>query len=171
MADLTRWRTSICKISLHTKEKLSYLEKRNGNLLEKMRQKDLQKLRQETDRRLMLDAMQIEATRQWPTLLNLDVKIDADVVIPQTILNFGEYQTKLQRLAMYAEQGDHKAMQGVLDNATAIEKKNQLLQPLFREIKSQIRHMTHTPELEVMRNYIASRRDLTEKVKLLPIEK
>jgi hypothetical protein len=40
----------------------------------------------------MLDAMQIEATRQWPTLLNLDVKIDADVVIPQTILNFGEYQ-------------------------------------------------------------------------------
>lgn len=119
----------------------------------------------------MLDAMQIEATRQWPTLLNLDVKIDADVVIPQTILNFGEYQTKLQRLAMYAEQGDHKAMQGVLDNATAIEKKNQLLQPLFREIKSQIRHMTHTPELEVMRNYIASRRDLTEKVKLLPIEK
>ena len=57
-----------------------------------MRQKDLQKLRQETDRRLMLDAMQIEATRQWPTLLNLDVKIDADVVIPQTILNFGEYQ-------------------------------------------------------------------------------
>lgn len=57
-----------------------------------MRHKDIQKLRQETDRRLMLDAMQIEATRQWPTLLNLDVKIDADVVIPQTILNFGEYQ-------------------------------------------------------------------------------
>ncbi len=57
-----------------------------------MRLKDIQKLRQETDRRLMLDAMQIEATRQWPTLLNLDVKIDADVVIPQTILNFGEYQ-------------------------------------------------------------------------------
>lgn len=58
------------------------MEKRNDNLLEKMRHKDLQKLRQETDRRLMLDALQIEATRQWPTLLNLDTKIDADVVIP-----------------------------------------------------------------------------------------
>jgi uncharacterized protein YjbK len=43
---------------------------------------------------------------------------------------------------MYAEQGDHKAMQGVLDNQTAIEKKNLLLQPLFRDIKSQISHMS-----------------------------
>jgi hypothetical protein len=31
--------------------------------------------------------------------------------------------------------------------------------------------MTHSPELELMRNYITSRRDLTEKVKLLPIDK
>ena len=58
------------------------MEKRNENLVEKKRQKDLQKLRKETDRKLMLDALQIEATRQWPTLLNLDTKIDADVVIP-----------------------------------------------------------------------------------------
>lgn len=51
----------------------------------------------------MLDALQIEATRQWPTLGNLDFKINADVVLPQTILNYGEYQQKLQRLAMYAD--------------------------------------------------------------------
>lgn len=39
----------------------------------------------------MLDALQIEATRQWPTLANLDYKINTDVVLPQTILNYGEY--------------------------------------------------------------------------------
>jgi len=31
--------------------------------------------------------------------------------------------------------------------------------------------MTHTPELEVMRNYIANRRELAERVKLMPVEK
>jgi len=39
----------------------------------------------------MLDALQIEATRQWPTLGNLDYKVNTDVVLPQTILNYGEY--------------------------------------------------------------------------------
>lgn len=37
---------------------------------------------------------------------------------------------------MYADQGDHKAMQAVLDNESIIEKKNLLLQPIFRDIKS-----------------------------------
>ena len=54
---MNRWRTSICKIAMHTKEKLSYLEKRNENLLEKMRQKDLQRLKADTNNRLMLDAL------------------------------------------------------------------------------------------------------------------
>ena len=72
---------------------------------------------------------------------------------------------------MYAEQGDHKAMQGVLDNQTAIEKKNLLLQPLFRDIKSQISHMSKSPELEVITKYIAHRKELAERVKLLSAKK
>ena len=46
----------------------------------------------------------------------LDESINANVVIPQTILNYGEYQKKLQNLAIYAEQADHEAMQRVLDS-------------------------------------------------------
>lgn len=38
-----------------------------------------------------------------------------------------------------------------------IEKKNHLLQPIFRDIKSLIRHMTHTPEYELMQDYIYKR--------------
>jgi hypothetical protein len=32
------------------------------------------------------------------------------------VLNYGEYQQRLQRLAMLADQGQHKEMQEVLDN-------------------------------------------------------
>ena len=51
-------------------------------------------------------------------------------------------------------------MQSILDNNSIIEKKNKLLQPLFRDIKSQIRHMTHTPEYELMREYISKREQI-----------
>ena len=72
---------------------------------------------------------------------------------------------------MYAEQGDHKAMQQVLDNQGAMDKKNQLLQPLFRDIKTQIRHMSYTPELEVVREYLSNRTLLQEKTKTMPKKK
>lgn len=55
---------------------------------------------------------------------------------------------------MLAEQGDHKAMQTLLDNQSAIDKKNTFLQPAFREVKSQIRFMSQTPELELIKEYM-----------------
>ena len=48
-------------------------------------------------------------------------------------------------------------MQAVLDNQEAIENKNLLLQPLFRDLKAQIRHMTHTPEFELISDYVKKR--------------
>jgi hypothetical protein len=88
----------------------------------------------------------------------LHYKINADVVLPQTILNFGEYQAKLQKLAMFSEQADHKAMQDILDNTEVIDQKNTMLQPLFRDIKAHIRHMTHTPEFDLMREYVQKKK-------------
>ncbi len=51
---------------------------------------------------MMLDVMQIDS-RKWPTLADLNTKVNENVVLPQTILNYGEYQKKLQNLAFYAE--------------------------------------------------------------------
>jgi len=73
-------------------------------------------------------------------------------------LNYPEYTNKLQRLAMLAEIGNLDAMQEILDNQLVLEKKNELLQPIFRDLKSQIRHMSFTPEFEIMRDYMAKRR-------------
>jgi hypothetical protein len=61
---------------------------------------------------------------------------------------------------MYSDQADHQAMQSLLDNQQTIEQKNQLLQPLFRDIKAHIRHMTHTPEFEICREYVQKRAHL-----------
>jgi len=50
----------------------------------------------------MLDAFKMEQKR-WPNLENLNESVDTNFLLPQTVLNFGEYQNKLQSLAFYAE--------------------------------------------------------------------
>lgn len=73
------------------------------------------------------------------------------------MLNNSEYQLKIQRLAFYAEQADHEAMQGVLDSKESILSKNEFLQPIFRDIKATIKHMTHTEEYKLLREYSRNR--------------
>lgn len=58
---------------------------------------------------------------------------------------------KLQRLAFYAEQGDHDSMQKLLDKEDMISKKNSFLQPLYRDLKTTIKHMTYSEEYKTMR--------------------
>ena len=68
-----------------------------------MRRSDIKQTRKRVSDKLMLNAMEIEQNRFWPSLSTLDSKIDSDVIIPQTVLNFGEYQAKLQKLAILYE--------------------------------------------------------------------
>ena len=139
--DMDRWRTTICTVAGRTKEMVNFLEDKERKTLEKMRIQDIKNMRKQISNKFMLDGLEMEAAKHWPNLTNLKSKIDADVIIPQTVLNFTEYHNKLQRLAMFAEMGDYESMQAVLDNQLVIEKKNLLLQPIFRDIKSQIRHI------------------------------
>ena len=89
--DMDKWRTQICQISKRTKDKIEYLEARERKTLESMRQQDIRNMRTSIGNRLMLDGLEMEAAKSWPTLTNLAEKIDADVIIPQTVLNYQEY--------------------------------------------------------------------------------
>ena len=124
--------------------------------METMKTRDLRDTKKALENKMMLDTMQIDS-QKWPTLLDLNAKVDANVVLPQTILNYGEYQTKLQNLAFYAEQGDHESMQRILDKEDVMDKKNLLLQPIFRDLKSIIKHMTYTEEYKILKEYLDNR--------------
>lgn len=141
---------------MHTKRQMNDLKKKEQDLLHKMRVRDLNETKRAMDNRLMLDVMQVDS-RKWPTLGDLNQKVDENVVLPQTILNYGEYQQKLQNLAFFAEQGDHESMQKLLDKEDVMEKKNVLLQPIFRDLKSAIRHMTYTDEFKIIKEYLDNR--------------
>ena len=91
-----------------------------------MRDMDIKEGKRKMTNRYMLDAMQIES-RRWPKLEDLDKGIQTNILLPQTVLNFKEYQDKLQKLAFYAEQGDNDAMQKILDKDEVIDKKNTFL--------------------------------------------
>lgn len=121
-----------------------------------MRESDIADGKRRLENRYKLDAMQIDS-RRWPKLDDLENSIYTQFILPQTMLNYTEYQKKIQRLAFYAEQADHEAMQGVLDSKDVIKKKNEFLQPIYRELKSTIRHMTHSEEYKLLREYCRNR--------------
>ena len=124
---MDKWRTQICNTAKTTKDHITWLEEREEKRLESMRMADIKNMRRNIGNKLMLDGLETEARKSWPTLGNLGAKIDVDVIIPQTVLNYPEYSNKLQRLAMFAEMGNLDAMQEVLDNQLVLEKKNTLL--------------------------------------------
>ena len=92
--DMDRWRTAICKISMHTKKQIDSLNQKESRLLERMRIRDINDTKKAIENKMMLDVMQIDS-RKWPTLSDLNTKVDENVVLPSTILNYGEYQKKL----------------------------------------------------------------------------
>jgi hypothetical protein len=149
-ANLYAENTKIARVAWHTKRKHKELERIKSEKLEKMRMHDIKSLSKQTSKKLMLDAMELYSQREWPTLATIDMRIDTSKIIPSTILRNEEYHHKLQALAMFADQGDLKGMQAVLDNKRIMEKKNTLLQPIFRDLKSQIRFMSYTPEFKLI---------------------
>lgn len=79
---------------MHTKKQITDLQSREAKLLERMRIRDIKDTKKALENRMMLDVMQIDS-RKWPTLSDLNSKVNENVVLPQTILNYGEYQKKL----------------------------------------------------------------------------
>jgi len=60
-------------------------------------------------------------------------------------------------LALYAEQADFEKMQKLLDGEEITKKKNSFLQPIYRDLKTTIRHMTFTHEYKLLREYVRNR--------------
>ena len=75
----------------NAQDHIKYLEKREERTLENMKMKDIKNMRKSLQNKMMLDTMDMDAEKNWPTMANLHDKIDADVVIPQTILNYKDY--------------------------------------------------------------------------------
>jgi hypothetical protein len=53
-------------------------------------------------------------------------------------------------------------MQKLLDKEDSMEKKNLLLQPLYRDLKSMIRHMSNNEEYKLLKEYMDARQLITE---------
>jgi len=85
-----------------TQKKIKFLEERETKVLERMRDADIKEGKRRMENKYLLDALELES-RRWPKLHDLDNSVTTNIILPQTILNYGEYQLKLQRLAFYAE--------------------------------------------------------------------
>jgi len=61
-----------------------------------------------------------------------------------------------------AEQADYEGMQNLLDKEESMEKKNQFLTPLYRDLKQTIKYMTFTDEYKLMKEYLKDRANVLQ---------
>ena len=118
--NLTKERTSIIKIAMHTKNQIMHLEKKEIEQEEKdkwKRIRDMQKLR---ERQMYLQALQIDSSAPIPS---------------PTIVDFTQYYERLQNLAMLTVHGNYDEAEKLLKNQETVEEKNIYLQPLYRSLK------------------------------------
>jgi hypothetical protein len=69
--DMDRWRTKICTISKNAKDHIDFLKNREAKTLENMRMNDIRNMRKQIGNKLMLDGLEMEAAKSWPTMTNL----------------------------------------------------------------------------------------------------
>lgn len=66
---------------MHTKKQIEGLQAKEARLLERMRFRDIKDTKKNLENRMMLDVMEIDS-RKWPTLSDLNTKVDENVVLP-----------------------------------------------------------------------------------------
>jgi hypothetical protein len=66
---------------MHTKKQIEGLQAKEARLLERMRFRDIKDTKKTLENRMMLDVMEIDS-RKWPTLSDLNTKVDENVVLP-----------------------------------------------------------------------------------------
>jgi len=63
--DMDKWRTSVCRIAMHTKRTIDYMMERDRRLAHTHKLANARRAQESFERRLMLDAMEMES-KYWP---------------------------------------------------------------------------------------------------------
>lgn len=95
-------------------------------------------------------------SQDWLTPDNIDEKLNVQLnqILPPTILSHVDYYDKLNRYALYLEQGLDKEADDIKYNKKIIKYKNDQLALIYEELKTIIKHLTYTEENSVFALYI-----------------
>ncbi len=97
--DMDKWRTSVCRIAMHTKKQMEFLQTRDIQQAARNKLNAAKFAQESFERRLMLDAMEIEATK-WPTQKNAE-KVMTEVSFPPQVIDNQEYLERLRNVMIF----------------------------------------------------------------------
>ena len=94
--DMDKWRTSVCRIAMHTKKTIEYMQEKGKILAERHKRQTAKMAQDSFERRLMLDALEIEGSN-WPTIKN-STKILSETAFPATLFESPEYVEHMNKV-------------------------------------------------------------------------
>ncbi len=92
--DMDKARTAICRISAQAQKQLDFVRERDLRMAERGKIQTVREAQKSFERRLMLDAMEIERTN-WPTKDNYQ-RVISDVSFPPALVDNEQYLERLR---------------------------------------------------------------------------
>jgi len=149
--DMDKWRTSVCKIAMHTKRHLDFLKQKDEKSQEMTKLLSAEHAQKSYEKRLMLDAMELESS-QWVKAKNEEEML-SQAIFPEAILDKGNYADYTRNVADMMDAGKFEELTEYLNTRDDLDLKNQFLQPLYRNIKVLVRDLTYTEEAKLFLDY------------------
>ncbi len=101
---------------------------------------------------MLLQGMEMDS-KYWLNEANLSKSFDLTPAIPHKIINHHDYYERLERIAVLTENGDFEELEKMIHDQDTKKLKNNLLVPIFRDIKSVIRTISYTKYYSLFKEY------------------
>jgi hypothetical protein len=97
----------------------------------------------------------MQAEQDWLTPDNIDTRLSQQMnkILPPAILSHVDYYNRINKYSLLIETGQYEKAEELKLNKKIIEYKNNLLQPLYVELKMIISHLTYNEEHSVYSLY------------------
>jgi len=119
----------------------------------------------------MIQLMNIDSQSWFSEIEDLQDKLKQSLLIPNVIGDSTTYYEKLEWRAGMAESLNYEELSASFDAEKIQKYRNALLIPLFTEIKSAIKHLTHSRQYEILNDFEAAKATVLTSATLSKAEK
>lgn len=100
---------------------------------------------------IYIEALNLDS-KKWITKDNLQETIREQLIVPHN-LDFTEYYQRLREQSYHADAGLIGSNYDYFNNRAETKDRNKLVHPFYVEIKSCIKHLTYSPEIQLQEEY------------------
>lgn len=167
--DFMRQKESIVKIAAATQRHIEFQKRNEDKKLGILHKHMLNEEAKRANRQQMIKMLEFDS-KTWYNLENIEEKMVGEVLVPDFVYDQTTYYTHLQEQALLYETAQFEEMEENISEHKFTKAKNDLLAPIYAEVVSIIKRITHNQETEYLEEYNHLKEVILSKERLTPEE-